>query len=55
MRGAIPPLTKYVCMAWYLVKQRDNFDLTLYVDETVRSVVLTGNTVMAITDFRCLT
>jgi hypothetical protein len=25
MRGAIPPLSKYVFMAWCLVQQRDNF------------------------------
>jgi hypothetical protein len=29
MRGAIPPLPQYVFMAWYLVKQRDNFPLPL--------------------------
>jgi hypothetical protein len=27
MRGAIPPLPKYVFMAWCLVKHRDNFNL----------------------------
>jgi len=31
MLGAIPPLIQYVFMAWYLVKNRDNFTLTLYV------------------------
>jgi hypothetical protein len=25
MRGAIPPLSQYVFMAWYLVKHRNNF------------------------------
>jgi hypothetical protein len=31
MRGAIPPLLKYVFMAWCLVKHRDNFTFfTLY-------------------------
>jgi len=29
MCGAIPPLSQYVSMAWCLVKQRDNFTLTL--------------------------
>jgi hypothetical protein len=29
MRGAILPLPKYVFMAWYLVKYRDNFTFTL--------------------------
>jgi hypothetical protein len=29
IRGAIPPLSQYVFMAWCLVKQRDNFTLTL--------------------------
>jgi hypothetical protein len=30
MRGAIPPLPKYVFMAWYLVKHRDNTVLILH-------------------------
>jgi len=25
MRVAIPPLSQYIFMAWYLVEQRDNF------------------------------
>jgi len=25
MRGFIPPLSQYVFMAWFLLKQRDNF------------------------------
>jgi hypothetical protein len=29
MRGAIPPLSQYVFMAWCLVKHRDNFTLPL--------------------------
>jgi len=29
--GAIPPLPQYVFMAWYLVKHRDNFNLTLNI------------------------
>jgi hypothetical protein len=32
MRGAIPPLPKYVFMAWYLAKHRDNFTFYLYSD-----------------------
>jgi hypothetical protein len=28
MSGAIPPLSQYVFMAWYLVKHRDNFTFT---------------------------
>jgi hypothetical protein len=28
MRGAIPPLPKYVFMAWCLIKHRDNFTFT---------------------------
>jgi hypothetical protein len=28
MRGAIPPLSQYVFMAWYIVKHRDNFTFT---------------------------
>jgi len=31
MRGAIPPLTQYVFMLWFLVKHRDN--LLLSYDE----------------------
>jgi hypothetical protein len=27
MRGVIPPLPKYVFMAWWLVKHMDNFTL----------------------------
>jgi hypothetical protein len=27
MRGAIPPLSQYVFMAWFLVKHRDDFTL----------------------------
>jgi len=35
MRGAMPPLTQYVFMAWCLVKHRDNFTLLyLYVINT---------------------
>jgi hypothetical protein len=30
MRGAIPPLSQYVLMPWYLVKHRDNFTFTFY-------------------------
>jgi hypothetical protein len=29
MRGAIPPLLKYVFMTWRLVKYKDNFTFTL--------------------------
>jgi hypothetical protein len=29
MRGAIPPFTQYVFMAWCLVKHRDNFTFTI--------------------------
>jgi hypothetical protein len=29
MRGAIPPLSQYVFMAWCLVKHRDNFTFPL--------------------------
>jgi hypothetical protein len=29
MRGAVPPLPQYAFMAWYLVKQRENFTFTL--------------------------
>jgi hypothetical protein len=28
MRGAIPPLSQYVFMAWCLVKHKDNFTCT---------------------------
>jgi hypothetical protein len=31
MSGAIPPLSQYVFMAWYLVKHRDNFTFTFMV------------------------
>jgi hypothetical protein len=30
MRGAIPPLTQYVFVAWCLVKHRDNFTFTFH-------------------------
>jgi len=32
MRGAIPPLPRYILMAWCLVKHRDNL-LTLVIHE----------------------
>jgi len=28
MRGAIPPVLKYLFIAWYLVKHRDNYTFT---------------------------
>jgi hypothetical protein len=28
MTGAVPPLSQYVFMAWYLVKYRDDFTFT---------------------------
>jgi hypothetical protein len=31
MRGAIPPFPRYVFMAWWLVKHRDNFSFYLYL------------------------
>jgi hypothetical protein len=31
MRGAIPPLPQYDCMAWCLVKHRDNFIFALCI------------------------
>jgi hypothetical protein len=30
MHGAIPPLPQYTFMAWFLVKNRDNFTVTFY-------------------------
>jgi len=50
MHEAIPTLTKYVFMAWYLVKPRDNFTFTWYVVQivsrlqTVLTEVLNGFT-----------
>jgi len=35
MRGAIPPLPKYVFMAWCLVKHSDNFAFTFYPEKLV--------------------
>jgi hypothetical protein len=31
MRGAMPPLTQYVFMAWYLLKHKGNFTLNIYI------------------------
>jgi hypothetical protein len=36
MRGAIPPLSQYVFMAWCLVKHRDNFTFTFLCEQTTR-------------------
>jgi hypothetical protein len=36
MRGAIPPLPKYVFMAWYLVKHRDKFTFTVILSTHLR-------------------
>jgi hypothetical protein len=30
MRGAIPPFSQYIFMAWFLVKHRDIFTFYLY-------------------------
>jgi hypothetical protein len=30
MRGAIPPLSLYILIVWYLVKHRNNFTFTFY-------------------------
>jgi hypothetical protein len=38
MRGAIPPLPKYVIMAWCLVKYRDTFTFTLSFGVATRLV-----------------
>jgi len=35
MRGAMPPLSQYAFMAWYLVKHRDNFTLALALDGNI--------------------
>jgi len=42
MRGAMPPFSQYVFMAWCLVKPRDNFTFRVILPLPVRlnSVVL---------------
>jgi hypothetical protein len=32
MRGAVPPLPQYAFMAWCVVKHRDNFTFTFYIN-----------------------
>jgi hypothetical protein len=40
MRGAIPPLSQYVFMAWWLVKHRDNFTFTLPLGVNGRTTLI---------------
>jgi hypothetical protein len=43
MSGAIPPLSQYAFMAWYLVKKhRDNFTFYLYALDS-RTVMLVSS------------